>query len=205
MRKLILIKHASPQVEPLVPPELWALSDKGRGQCPGLAEAVRPYQPALFICSSERKAEETGRAVAELLGVTAASSPGLGEHDRSDVPHMPSREFISMMELFFRRPQERVLGAETADEATERFEKALAAQLDTHPQGNLAVVSHGTVIALFLARHGGGNGFQLWREMGLPSLAVIEIPGYRIETVVRKMPTRAADPKLMGASHQRRM
>jgi broad specificity phosphatase PhoE len=112
----------------------------------------------------------------------------LFEHDRSKVPHMPGREFISMMELLFRRPGELVLGDETADEAADRFEQALEQMLADHSAGNIAVVSHGTVIALLLARHGAGRGFQIWREMGLPSFAVLEVPGYRLEKMAARIP-----------------
>jgi broad specificity phosphatase PhoE len=195
LRKLILIKHASPRIEPGVPPDRWALSDEGRARCPLLAEAVRPYVPTAVVCSIEPKADETGRLVAARLGVPVSTAPGLQEHDRSGVPHLPGREFISMMELMFRRTGERVLGAESADEAADRFEHSLEALLGAGAStaggagGNLAVVSHGTVIALLLSRHGGGRGFQLWREMGLPSFAVVTVPGYRLETMVAKVGT----------------
>jgi broad specificity phosphatase PhoE len=39
------------------------------------------------------------------------------------------------------------------------------------------VVSHGTVIALLLSKLGAGDGFELWRKMGLPSYAVLETGG----------------------------
>ena len=92
-----------------------------------------------------------------------------------------------MMELLFRRPGELVLGDETADEAADRFEDAVDRVLADHPQGNVAIVSHGTVIALLLARHGTGRGFQIWRDMGLPSFAVLDVPGYRLEKTVARI------------------
>ncbi len=184
MAKLILVKHAAPVVTPGVPPEKWVLSEQGKLRCGPLAEAVRPYAPAVVVASLEPKAAETGEVVAAHLGAAFEAAAGLHEHDRSNVPHLPSREFISLVEVFFRKPAERVLGRESADEALARFERAVSDVLARYPAGNVAVVSHGTVLALLLAKHGGGKPFELWRKMGLPSYAVVEVPAWRVERVV---------------------
>ena len=187
MPKLILIKHAAPQVKPGLPPETWALSDKGRQQCKPLAEVIRPYAPAVVLTSLEPKAAQTGEIVAGELAVPFATVAGLHEHDRSNVPHMQSREFISLVELFFRKPKELVLGRESADQAQSRFELALQGVLARYPDQNVAVVSHGTVIALLLAKYGAGNGFELWRKMGLPSYAVIDLAAMAVERIVEQV------------------
>ena len=183
-RKLVLIKHAPPEVAPDVPPEKWALSDRGRALCAPLANALRAHSPAVVVSSTEPKASETGEALASALGVPFGTAPGLHEHDRSDVPHMPSREFISAMELFFRRPRERVLGRETADAAEARFREAIGRVLAAHASGNVAVVSHGTVIALLVAKASGESPFRLWRELGLPSFVVLRLPDFGLEQTV---------------------
>lgn len=174
MPNLILIKHAAPLVDPARASRLWKLSDAGREKCAALAEALRSFSPRAIICSEEPKARETGELVARHLGIPSTSAPGLQEHDRSNVPHMRSGEFISMMELFFRRPDELVLGRETASQATARFCAALDGVLKHHPDTSIAVVTHGTVLALYLAALTDRPAFELWREMGLPSLAAID-------------------------------
>src|SRR4051794_1171163 len=113
MSKLILIKHAPPEVDPSVSSEQWHLGEKGRRLCGPLAERVRKYSVSEIVTSSEPKAVETGEELAKLLSVATRVQEGLEEHDRRDVPHMRSGEFISMMELMFRRPDELVLGNET--------------------------------------------------------------------------------------------
>src|SRR5437764_1217197 len=50
-----------------------------------------------------------------------------------------------------------------------------------------AVVTHGTVLALFVARHSKENPFQLWRRMGLPSFVVMSLPEYRLEQMVERV------------------
>jgi len=184
MRKLILIKHASPLVVPGTPPEKWKLSDKGRESCGPLAEAVRAHAPAIIVASEEPKARETAEIVAKALDVPVETAADLHEHDRTNVPHMRSGEFISHMEVVFRKPTERVLGRESAVQALDRFERAVNDVVARHPAGNIAIVSHGTVIALLAAEHSERYGFDLWREMQLPSLVVMDLPGYELREVV---------------------
>jgi len=170
MKKLILIKHASPQVIPGTPPEQWRLSAQGRASCAALAERLRAHAPRLIVSSTEPKAVETAQLVSEALTIPIETAVDLHEHDRSNVPHMRSSEFISSMELFFRRPDELVLGNETAREAEDRFNAAIeAVHASRQSSDSIAVVSHGTVIALLLARRTNRPAFQLWREWGLPS------------------------------------
>ena len=128
------------------------MSEEGKARCEVLARELAALSPAVVVSSEEMKAEETGRIVAEELGVPHHSAPDLHEHDRSNVPQLRSAEFISMMELLFRRPGELVLGKETAVAALSRFRSALDEVLAEHAEGNVAVVSHGTVIALLLEK-----------------------------------------------------
>jgi broad specificity phosphatase PhoE len=151
-----------------------------------LADALMPHAPAVIVSSEEPKASETARLVAERLSIPWHTALGLHEHDRSNVPHLRSGEFISMMELFFRKPGESVLGRETADQARRRFDEAVRRVLDEHPAENVAVVSHGTVIALMLDGKGIRTPFQAWRGMGLPSYAAFSLPDWELsETVDR--------------------
>jgi len=186
MRKLILIKHSAPEVVPGTPSEAWRLSDEGIKRCAPLAEFLEGYLPFSLVCSEETKAVETAAQVAKQLNITHETAPDLEEHDRSNVPYMPSAQFISMMELFFRKPKELVLGAETADTALARLRSAIDEIITQKGEQDVAVISHGTVIALFVAHCTGKPGFQLWRQMGLPSLAVFSLPGFNLIQLVEK-------------------
>jgi broad specificity phosphatase PhoE len=193
MSKLILIKHAAPEVVAGVPSEQWRLSEQGRAACPRLAEALRRHAPAVVVASEEPKAAETGELVARELNVPFHTAAGLHEHDRSNVPHMRSGEFISMMEVLFRKPNQLVLGTETAAGALKRFRNALDDVLEQHGGDGktVAAVSHGTVIALLLehlAGPGGRRGFDVWRAMKLPSYAVLRLPGMAVDEVVDQLP-----------------
>jgi broad specificity phosphatase PhoE len=187
MPKLILIKHSAPLVDPAKPSEQWRLSEKGRALCAPLADAIALHQPAIIVSSDEPKACETAELVATKLNLPHETAADLHEHDRSNVPHMRSGEFISMVELMMRKPDELLLGRETASAVLARFEEAVESVLQSHREGNLAIVSHGTVIALFLAAHSAGKPFDLWRRLGLPSFAVLDLPEMKVEAIVEKI------------------
>ena len=71
-----------------------------------------------------------------------------------------------------------VLGRESAIEVGERFARAVASVIARHERGNLAIVAHGTVISLFVARHNAIEPFALWQRLGLPSFVVVSVPTF---------------------------
>ena len=188
MRKLILIKHAPPEVDPAVSSEQWHLGEKGRKLCGPLAERIRPYEPSRIVSSTEPKATETAQELGKVLAIPVATHAGLEEQDRRDVPHMRSGEFISMVELMFRKPDELVLGNETADEAYERIAAAVREIVSQNTASTSAVVTHGTVLALLLARHNPDRKpFDLWRQLGLPSVAVVNADDFRLQEIFERI------------------
>jgi broad specificity phosphatase PhoE len=187
MPKLILVKHARPEIVSNQPPEMWRLSEEGRASCALLATQLTKYELQLVVSSDEAKAIETAELLARDLRIGHEIAPDLHEHDRSNVPHMPSREFISHIELMFRRPAQRVLGRESADEAADRFERAVRGCIQRHRERSIAIISHGTVISLVIARHNDCNAFDLWRRMALPSYAVLSSADLTLQELVERV------------------
>lgn len=184
MPHLLLIKHARPVVAPRIPADQWTLGDEGRAACAPLAEALRASSPGAIVASEEPKAEQTAQIVGAALGVPVRTAPDLHEHDRSNVPHLDNREFISLMALLFAEPGRRVLGRESADEACDRFAAAVDQAIAQATETPLAIVTHGTVIALFAQRRAGvADPFQLWRRMAQPSYLVLEYPQWKVVEV----------------------
>src|SRR6478735_987757 len=149
MAKLILIKHARPEVDPAVASEEWRLGAEGRDGAKRLAGRLASHDFARLYSSTEPKALETAQIIDRPMDLSVCEHPGLHEHDRRNVPHMASREFISMVALFFNEPDSLVLGDETADEAYARFGAAVDEVLAKEGGGDVGIVSHGTVISLF--------------------------------------------------------
>lgn len=195
MRKLILVKHARPLVVESQPSHEWSLSPEGRLACVPLSDAVRKLDPAVIVTSDEPKAQETGQLVAGSLNIAVETAPDLHEHDRSNVPMMRSGEFLSALAMFFKERDRLVLGRETANDAADRFERAIQSVLAAHPQGNVAVVTHGTVLALFAADQGAGDPFLLYRKLGLPSVVTFALPDLRVVDVIERIEAERGLPK----------
>jgi 2,3-bisphosphoglycerate-dependent phosphoglycerate mutase len=188
---LILVKHAQPDMSANVPAARWPLSAAGRAACEGLARALAEWAPETLIASEEPKAAETARLVAARLGVPWRTAPCLHEHDRTGAPFFADEvDFRASVRALFLRPDELVYGRETANEALARFSAALDAALAPYAGRSVAVVAHGTVNALYVARlwsMDGHAGYKLWRRLGMPSLIVARAPGLAAPLVVERI------------------
>ena len=186
-RFLILIKHAMPQIDEAKSAADWPLSERGRASCLDLAEALRPYKPDLFVTSDEPKARETGQLSAEHLRLPWSPVSNLHEHDRKGVPFTRREIWHATLKTFFARPNDLILGNETANQARLRFSRAVEAVVETHPHKTIAIATHGTVISLFVAQKTRTNGFNLWQRLGLPSYVVLNLPDYKLHTLAERM------------------
>lgn len=192
MRRLMLVKHSLPDIDPGRPATQWTLSAEGRRRCAPLAETLRNSRPARIVASTEPKAAETAALLARHLDLPVSLDRRLREHDRSDVGWLTEPAFDRAIAGLFAHPERRVFGAESAVEAERRFASGVADALATCPDDSPAIVAHGTVISLFVAARADVDPFALWRRLGLPSVVVLSLPHFRIEAEIAKIP--AADP-----------
>ena len=187
-RLLLLVRHSLPQMVTGVPASRWRLSAEGRHRSRALAERLAAYDPAAIVASEEPKAVETGQIVALVLGLPFETAPGLHEHERAVVRDLGSpEEFQAQVAAFFQRPGELVLGYETAGQAHARFAQAVARVLELHPDGNLVIVSHGTVMSLLVARANDLDPVPFWQSLGLPALAILSLPDLKLVELVSRL------------------
>jgi broad specificity phosphatase PhoE len=184
-RRLILVRHSLPDFEAGVPASQWHLSAEGRRHCERLAGRLVPYDLAVIITSEEAKAAETGQIVAGILGLPLETAAGLHEHERGVVTELGNQgEFRAQVTRLLERPDELVMGRETANQAHARFAAAVAHVVAQHPSGNLAIVSHGTVMTLLITRANRLEPVPFWRSLGLPAFVVLLLPGLRLLELV---------------------
>lgn len=186
-RKLILVRHSLPEVSPEVPASRWPLSEMGRARCTALATRLAPHDPGIIVASTAPRALQTAQLVAHELGKPWVWAEGLEEHDRSNVGWLGAEEFERALARFFREPERAVFGTESADQAYERFARAVEEATESYHQSNVAIVSHGTVISLFVARATGEAPLALWRRLGLPSFVVLSLPELTLLDLVERV------------------
>ena len=172
---LILVKHSIPQIEIELPANAWRLSEEGLLRAHRLAEHLQSLAPEVIVSSSEPKAKETADVLASRLQLEMKSDPLLREHDRSNVPYLSHEAFQGSVRAFFQNPDELVFGQETANQAHARFYRAVHAVLNEHKNKTVVIVTHGTVISLFVSRLTGSSDLELWNMLGLPSFVAMDL------------------------------
>jgi broad specificity phosphatase PhoE len=174
-KHLILVKHSVPEIEANRPANGWKLSKEGEVRAHHLAEELENFVPEVIVSSHEPKAKETAEIAANHLRLKMQIVPDLHEHDRSNVSYLPHAAFQASIREFFQKPNELVFGEETANQAYSRFYQAVHTILSEHRNKTVVVVTHGTVISLFVARLTGSSDLELWQTLGLPSFVAIDL------------------------------
>lgn len=172
---LVLVKHSVPQIEVDHPANSWKLSAEGQRRAHRLAEHLQSFEPDIIVSSSEPKAKETADILAKQLRLELQIVPRLHEHDRSNVPYLSHETFQSSIRAFFQNPDQLVFGRETADQAYSRFYHAVHSVLNEHKDKTVVVVTHGTVISLFVSKLTGSSDLELWQMLGLPSFVAMDL------------------------------
>lgn len=187
LRRLVLVKHSLPEIKRDRPASAWRLGDVGRQRSELLASRLRDFNTEVVWSSREAKAVQTAEIVAGALSVPVQVVDGLEEHHRDSVPFYPTTgEFEAAVERFFCNPDQLVLGVETGVQARDRMAAAIGRVVDAGHTDNI-VVTHGTVMTLYVANVTGARPMDFWRRLGLPSYVVLELPGNRILSTVETL------------------
>ena len=185
---LVLVKHARPDVDPTQPSAAWTLGVDGFEGSLRLAEKLRALDLDLVVASTEPKATETGRIVARELDLPFQTGHDLHEQARASAGYLDAAQFQAAIHKLFAQPTELVFGEETGDAAGRRFGTAVDLLVKAHPGKRLAIVAHGTVIALHLERVYDVDGWSTWKALdGLPSYVVVDRRTKGIVEVVRSV------------------
>jgi broad specificity phosphatase PhoE len=183
--RIVLVKHAQPVLDAAVPPRDWHLGAEGAQQAARLARRLEQFVPFALASSREPKALETADIVGLELNVPMEVIDGLEEFDRPALPLMSPAERERINARIFDAPSERVLGTESAAEALTRFSQGVANALElARDTDTLVLVTHGTVISLFVAAHNDVDARELWKGLQCASFVVLALPGFRLTPVL---------------------
>lgn len=185
MSNLILVRHSVSRQDPDKPSHEWELTPEGEERCSLLAERLTNYDPHIFVTSEEAKAFETGRITAELIGTGVVAATNLHEHRRTNTPYFPRYEdFLAAVTEFFHYPNQLVLGDESADACYQRYNEAVEKVVAEYENQTVALVSHGTVMSLFIGRKNNLDPLPLWKNFGMPAFVVLSLPDFAIVEIV---------------------
>ncbi|MEH1920566.1 histidine phosphatase family protein [Nostoc sp.] len=179
VQKLILVRHSLPEKIVGVPAKEWHLSAEGRYRSHLLAQKLANYQPAIIATSTEPKAIETAQIIAQKFDKSVEVVGGLHEHDRSNLSFVEEKKFIETLAAFFATPDELVMGLETATQAYQRFQQAVENIIAKTPNGDVIIVTHGTVMTLFIANFTAEEPFHFWQQLENPMAIVLPLPDFK--------------------------
>jgi broad specificity phosphatase PhoE len=174
MREVFLIRHAESALDPDVPSEQWGLTPAGVKQARAAGDDLKDAGLVAIFSSTEPKARRTADLVASAVGLQSRDIEGLGEHRRDSWGFLGNDEFKRAVHEVFDVPGESVIGAETGNRAIRRFSDAIAEADKKSPPGPFALVSHGTVISLFLSHLSGEPAVPMWEAMEFAQVFRIE-------------------------------
>lgn len=191
-RGIIFFRHSLPSIDPAIPACEWHLSEEGRQRCYRLAAQLPGFHPQIIISSLEPKAIETAQIVAERLDLPYETAQDLHEHVRVGENYSTVEDFEASVKVFFEQPHHLVFGSETADQAHCRFAQAITDVNEKYPGHNpIVIVSHGTVISLFVSRVYGIDPFNLWKALKLPCIVILSSPNPQILSLDFRSPKHA--------------
>lgn len=187
MRRLVLIKHALPEMIPSLPAHQWHLGAEGQRRARLLAGHMQNYRPAWIASSREPKALETAQIIADHLACPVTVVDGLQEHERDAYPFVAHERFVADIARVFAEPDIAVMGHETANQTRVRFAQTVAATIERSDAENILIVTHGTALTLYVAHLMGIAPFSLWQRLGLPAYIVLSLPDMSLDTVVEEL------------------
>ncbi|MEJ7567174.1 MAG: histidine phosphatase family protein [Gaiellaceae bacterium] len=173
MRRLVLVRHARVRLDAEVPPRLWQLTDEGRADAEKLARLPVFTDAEAVVTSPEPKARATAESIARVAGVELCVEADLREAERGTSPVDDRDGFVQRVDAWLGGTP--IPDWEERDAARARI-VACIGRLLAKSGGDLVLVSHGTVLSLYLAWLRGQERVDLaeWRAIPLPAVAVVD-------------------------------
>ena len=152
MKRLYLITHPAVNIDPNTPVNQWSISKDGWKSVIGFMDHELWSEVEEVYASSEPKAYNAAGYWAGNIGLAVKIVEGIQEIDRTSTGFIPEPEFGRQDEAFWVNPSERVRGWESVEECYKRMKLALDKIINESEKDVVAVVSHGAVTNMYVAK-----------------------------------------------------
>jgi broad specificity phosphatase PhoE len=182
---LILVRHSISQPRAGASAHDWQLTDEGREKVTVLSNRMGGLNIRKIVSSDQPKALETARLLAYGLGdVPEQTDANLRETHRKTAPfYTDLTDFKRAVQAAMQHPNQLLFGEETFAAAQARFSQAAATLISESIDGSVAMVSHGTILALHIASLTGFDAFSVWNLLDMPAYAVFDLPSLKLREI----------------------
>ena len=171
--RLYLVRHSAVTVSPGRPGAEWHLSQEGRAAADALADAAHCADLDAIHTSPEPKASSTAQRI--------AARHGLPVRIERDLREVEGRGWTEQAE--YREQVRRYLAGEAVDsweaeqEVQRRVRACIEAIMEQDASRDLAVVSHGLALTVYLAGLldlDAAAAYELWAGIRFPDIAIVD-------------------------------
>ena len=164
-----------------------ALVDRGRDQAKEVAVALSAFSLDAIYSSDLVRSVDTARAIAEEQGLEVVTDPAFREIDQGEwtgleVDEIQRRwpDLWGAARHYSARP-----GGETPRQVRERALGGIARVLEKHPDGSVAIVSHGGTIRWIVAEALGYDDVRSARLRGVSNGGAVLLEGWLEDSAAR--------------------
>ncbi len=178
--RLYLVRHSDVTVRPERPGAEWHLSQDGRAAADALADDPHWAGLVSIYTSPEPKASSTAQRI--------AARHGLPIRIERDLREVEGRRWTEQAE--YRVQVRRYLAGEAVDrweteqEVQRRVRASIEATMERHSGRDVAVVSHGLALTVYLAGLldlDAAAAYELWAGIRFPDIAIVDPETRRLE------------------------
>jgi broad specificity phosphatase PhoE len=146
------LRHGKTKVDKGLPVSKWVLSDVGEGQARQRAQDGIFDEVNVIYSSSEEKAYQTAKPIADRLEKEVIQLEELCELNRDEGGFMEAEEYEKVVEYSLLNRKESVNSWETAESALQRFSQKVETLDKEYENKKILIVGHGYTINLYFAK-----------------------------------------------------
>lgn len=151
MTRIILLRHADTQKDSSIHSSKWLLSTEGQKQSQDLLNDELLQSVDVIVTSTEEKSKLTIKPLAEKNGITPITHDNFSEVKRGN-KFLSNEDFEKEKEKQLTDFDYKAFDGESGNEAFERFNKTLKELIEQNQNKTILIVTHGTVLNIYLAK-----------------------------------------------------
>jgi broad specificity phosphatase PhoE len=160
-----------------------------------VSTTAAPVSHYAHLQQRRTKSVTTANLVAEELGgLSITVNEHLRETQRQNVPYYADANiFHQAIQAAMDQPEQLLFGEETFEAARVRFTEAVRRSLTSSDDQTIALVSHATIVSMFIAGVTGMNPYVIWAHLDMPAYVIFTLPELKLNEICFSLPAIQSD------------